>query len=139
MIRLLRIPLFFVFAIAAAIFVWFVFWFGSAGDCFMYVAEYHKIKTIIIDEKKYYIYESISGGQEKTRFISMSEAELPDFVCDYSSIKKPIYSSDLDDDKKLKKILLYRKAGGEFFIDLVYYENNLVFGGDSDGINIEVK
>jgi hypothetical protein len=115
------VKIFAIFLIILAAIVAVFFWrIGSNGSCFMYGTVYTPIKTIDIDNKKYHLYRSISGIQDKAYIISLSPVELPETICDYSAIKTPIYSTDFDQNKTVEKLLITKKNDGELYLEPVY-------------------
>lgn len=136
MLKIFFISIFVLVAVTAAL-VWRM---NSNDSCLMYGTTYTPIKTILIENKKYYLYTSISGMQDKLNIISMSPVELPETICDYSAIKTPIYSIDFDKNKIIEKLLITKKSATDFFLEPIY--STVIESGSSqnlDGLKIEIK
>ena len=117
----LMLKLLFFLPLLVILLVSFVAWKSRSGqECFVFADSYVEIAQLNIDGRKHYLYSMVSGFQDKSRGVAISNDVIPEIMCDYSSTGRRINLTDIEEGQAIKKLVIRRVAPSDFRLDVIY-------------------
>ena len=92
---------------------------GSRNDCPLFSDTYSETRPLTIQGRPYFLYLGSSGFQDKVTLLTLSDEDIRQRPCNSPQKLEGIYSTEVDDQKSIKKILIENNKYGGFQIQVI--------------------